>query len=64
MALKLQTAGFNRNVTPPTIFASLNDEKGNSINVNFPVPHHLTLEKLTVEEIESLAHAAAKQLHP
>ncbi|MFM0689250.1 hypothetical protein PQQ77_24970 [Paraburkholderia strydomiana] len=63
MSLKLQSVGVNRHATPNVLIASLSDDKGNNVNVNFPIPHHQTFEKLTIEEIEKLAHEAAKKLH-
>jgi hypothetical protein len=61
MSMKLQNVNFNRH--NKTIFGALGDDKGNSVNVIFPMPHDKDFEKLTIEEIEQLAHHAAKNLH-
>ncbi|WP_321803902.1 hypothetical protein [Burkholderia sp. BCC1988] len=64
MSLKLNNVGFNRHATPVHLIAMLQDDKGNSISVNFPLEPHHQLDKLTIADIEHLAHEAAKRLHP
>jgi hypothetical protein len=61
MSMKLQNIAINRHAK--SLFSSLTDDKGNSMNVTFPIPHDKNFEKLTIEEIEHLAHEAAKKLH-
>ncbi|KVR16116.1 hypothetical protein WK11_25435 [Burkholderia ubonensis] len=63
MSLKLQSVGFQRHTTPVTLYASLQDDKNNSVNVTFQLEPHHQLDKLTIEEISHLAHEAAKRLH-
>jgi hypothetical protein len=61
MSMKLMNVNINRHAN--SLFAALADDKGNSVNVTFAVPHDRNYEKLTLEEVEQLAHEAAKKLH-
>ncbi|OXJ21480.1 hypothetical protein CFB82_41190 [Burkholderia sp. HI2714] len=63
MALKLANVNFSRNVTPVRVYAVLQDEDNNSVNVNFPLEAHYDLEHVTVQELENFAKEAAKKLH-
>jgi hypothetical protein len=62
MNLKLVNVSVNRDAHPNAVFASLKNEKGESINVQVHLAASQNVDHLTLEEIERLAHEAAAQI--
>jgi hypothetical protein len=62
MNLKLVTVTVNRDSHPNAVFATLENEKGESISVKVHLAASQNVDHLTLEEIEKLAHEAAQQL--
>jgi hypothetical protein len=62
MNLKLVTVTVNRDAHPNAVFATLENEKGESISVKVHLAASQNVDHLTLEEIEKLAHEAAQQL--
>jgi hypothetical protein len=62
MNLKLVTVTVNRDAHPNAVFATLENEKSESISVKVHLAASQNVDHLTLEEIEKLAHEAAQQL--
>jgi hypothetical protein len=62
MSLKLVTVSVNRDSHPNRVFATLQNDKTETISVQIHIDVSQNVDRLTLGEIEKLAHEAAKQL--
>jgi hypothetical protein len=62
MNLKLVGVKVNRDAHPNAVFATLENEKGESFSVRIHLGASQNVDLLTLEEIENLGHEAARQL--
>jgi hypothetical protein len=62
MSMKLVSVTVNRNSHPNAVFVALENEQGESIKVHIHLDVSQNVDRLTLGEIEKLAHEAAKQL--
>lgn len=62
MSLKLTSVSINR-ANPNLVFAALQNQKNESVNVQVHIEPHQHIDNLTFGQLEHLALEAAKHLH-
>lgn len=62
MSLHLTAVTIDRHAHPHTVFATLHNETGESVNVQIRFDAHLNVDNFTLREIEKLAHDELKQI--
>jgi hypothetical protein len=62
MHLLLVSVNVNRNAHPHTVFAVLQNEAGESVNVQIRFEASTNVDDLTLREIATLAHEEMKRL--
>lgn len=64
MSLQLTGVTVDRNTHPNTVFAVLQNEAGESVNVQLRFEASLNVDDFTLREIDRLAHEELKRLDP
>jgi hypothetical protein len=62
MNLALVSVNVNRDAHPNTVFAVLQNDEGESVNVHIRFEARLNVDDLTLREIAKLAHEELKRL--